>query len=330
MNTGRRVTIYDVARRAGVSPSTVSRSLSRPGRVSAATLKIVYEAIEELGYAAGPTVAQSEAKTRTIAFSVQRLSNPIYEDILSGFRDNFPDSYVPVVLDAGENAEREAANIIQILPHVDGLIMSSSLLTESQIANIHKQKPTVLVQRRINGIPSVMFDMVPGVGQLMDLFAAHGHEDLLYVSGPEESWTSGIRWRALQTEANKRDLRISRSAPFEPNVVSGFEAVRAWQGTKATGIVAFNDIQAAGLLHGLRRAGVRVPDDVSVASFDNTIAAVVAQVPLTSIGGSNYDVGRHAAELLRDHLRRRNDDVPEIVLPMKTHVRMSVGKAPNN
>lgn len=328
MSAGDRVTIYDVARAAGVSPSTVSRTLTRPGRVSVATARQVRQAIDELGYESAPSSAYTDADTRVIALSVQRLANPIYSDILSGFREYFDEGYVPIVVESNEDAHQEAANLRQILPFVDGVILASSLLTDSQIVNIHKQKPTVLIQRKISGVPSIMFDVLGGVGHLLDLFKQFAHNEVLYLSGPDRSWTNGVRWRAIQAEAESRNLKVTRTEPFEPSPRSGFDAVAVWQDSKATGVIAFNDLQATGFLKGVDRMGLKVPQDVSVASFDNSIAAVVAEIPLTSVGGSNFNVGRHAAELLTAHMRGRRDKAPEIVLPMKTYFRKSLALAP--
>ncbi|MDP9806896.1 LacI family transcriptional regulator [Trueperella bonasi] len=329
MGANERVTIYDVARAAGVSPSTVSRTLSRPGRVSASTAKKVHQAIQELGYITAHSSAHAERDTHTIAFSVQRLSNPIYEEMLTGFRERFDDSYVPVVVESEEDAAREAANLRRILPQIDGLILASSLLTDAQIANLHKQIPMILVQRQVSGISSIMFDVNVGIAHLIELFDQHQHEELLYVSGPERSWTSGMRWRSIQAAAGDRGIKVSRTKPLEPSPSSGFDAVELWQESNATGVITFNDLQATGFLQGVDRAGLEVPRDVSLASFDNSIAALIAQVPLTSVGGSNVRVGYHAAELLKEQMKRRNNQPREIVLPMKPYFRKSLGLAPN-
>src|SRR5699024_5626808 len=137
---------------AGVAPSTVSRALSRPGRVSARTAAKVRQVASELGYQRSPTApALSKIPTRLLVMSVADIGNPVFVEVTRGVEAAAEAAgYTVVLLDTRESSEREKL-IEHFLPAVDGVILTSPRLSDSAIRMIAKQRPTIVLNRVVQG-----------------------------------------------------------------------------------------------------------------------------------------------------------------------------------
>lgn len=326
---GRRKmpTIYDVAKAAGVAPSTVSRAFSRPGRVNVETAQRIRKVAEELGYRAAPLPRPAiNVRTRTIALVVSDITNPVYFDIMRGVQDAAADAgYTIMLLDSRESDVLERADIERILPAVEGVVLASSRMSDSTIRVLAKQKPTVIINRVVAEIPSVVPDNPRGMRRGLELLGAMGHEQVTYLSGPEASWADGMRWRAIREGAHELSMTVRRIGPLEPTVAGAVPAVLAWEERPTSAVFAYNDLLAVGFLRGVQMRGHRVPEDVSVVGFDNVFVADIVSPGLTTIATPRRALGvaavRHLA--LGRHAPARH--VPPTVLPVKLMERESVG-----
>ena len=296
----RAVTIYDVARAAGVAPSTVSRTFSRPGRVNARTAERVRSVAEELGYRVNPLArALSTARSSMIAVVVSDVANPFYAEIVRGAQTEAADAgYTLLLTDAQESDRRERAALERILPVVDGVVLGGSRLSDSAIHVIAKQKPLVVLNRVVVDVPCVVPDHGEGSRLAATHLAALGHDSITYVAGPEASWADGMRWRALREATADLDVRLRRIGPVTPDVPGGMRAAAALGEQGGTAVVAYNDQVAIGVMRGLRGAGLRVPDDVSVVGFDNIGAAELVTPGLTTIAAPLQAEGAAATKHL--------------------------------
>src|SRR3954468_9623556 len=208
----RPVTIYDVARAAGVAPSTVSRAVSRPGRGNAATAERVRQVAEELGYRANPLArALSTARSHMLALVVSDVTNPFYSEIVRGAQAEAAErGYTLVLADAQESDRVERAALERALPSVDGVVLGGSRMSDSAIRMIAKQKPVVVLNRVIVDVPCVVPDTATGVRHAVEHLLHLGHGSLTYVAGPEASWADGMRWRSLQDAAGDLQVRVRR------------------------------------------------------------------------------------------------------------------------
>jgi LacI family transcriptional regulator len=296
----RAVTIYDVARAAGVAPSTVSRTFSRPGRVNSRTAERVRAVAEELGYRVNPLArALSTARSSMIAVVVSDVANPFYAEIVRGAQTEAAGAgYTLLLTDAQESDRQERTAVERILPVVDGVVLGGSRLSDSAIHVIAKQKPLVVLNRVVVDVPCV----VPDHGEGSRLAAAHlaawGHDSITYVAGPEASWADGMRWRALREATADLDVRLRRIGPVTPDVPGGMRAAAALAEQGATAVVAYNDQVAIGVIRGLRTHGRRVPDEVSVVGFDNIGAAELVTPGLTTIAAPLQAEGAAATKHL--------------------------------
>ena len=296
----RVVTIYDVARAAGVAASTVSRSFSRPGRVNADTAERVRRVAAELGYRTNPLArALSTARTQMVAVLVSDIGNPVFAEMVRGVQAAAAEAGRTVVLiDSQESDRRERTALERALPSVDGLVLTGSRMPDSAIRMIAKQKPVVVLGRAVVDVPSVVPDNSRGARLAAEHLAGLGHSSLVYVAGPEASWADGVRWRSLQDAAEALQLRVRRIGPCSPDVAGGARAAEVLAGQPPSAVVAYNDQLAIGVVRGLHARGLRVPRDVSVVGFDNIGAAELISPGLTTVAAPLRAGGAAATRLL--------------------------------
>src|SRR5689334_11957404 len=150
---GRRPTIYDVAREAGVAASTVSGAYSRPGRVHAETAQKIFQAAERLGYRSGPLNGQQAGARpthRSTGLVIADVTNPFYGEIIKGGYEAAREAgYQLVLLHTNESPEVERQTIEREMEQVDGIVLASSRMSDSALRMMAKQKPVVLLNRII-------------------------------------------------------------------------------------------------------------------------------------------------------------------------------------
>jgi DNA-binding LacI/PurR family transcriptional regulator len=326
-----RVTIYDVARDVGVSPSTVSRAFSRPGRVSSETARRVHEAAERLGYrATEPHRIPGPSRSRVIALAVSDITNPFYFGIIRGAEKAAHDNdFTLMVADARESADEERRMLARHMPLVEGLIVTSSRLSDTELRGLARRVPLVVLNRKVPGLPCVHPDNARGIRRAVEHLATYGHTRIGYIAGPEASWADGARWRAVREACLELSLSDVRIGPVVPTLAGGRGAAATVLERGLTAVLTYNDLVAVGLLRGLAELGVEVPADVSVIGFDNTLPAdlvtpgltTVAQ-PVTLLGET---AGRHVIALVNGQAESRE---LTSVLPVQLTVRQSTGPAP--
>jgi LacI family transcriptional regulator, repressor for deo operon, udp, cdd, tsx, nupC, and nupG len=328
-STGRAVTIYDVARAAGVAPSTVSRAFSRPGRVNAQTADRVRRAAEQLGYRTNPLArALTTRRTQMMALVVSDIGNPFFSEIVRGAQDAAAAAgYTILLADARESDRLERSTLERALPIVDGVVFASSRMSDSAIRVMAKQKPVVMLNRAIADVPSVVTDNPRGVRRAAEHLGERGHDHITYVAGPEASWADGMRWRSLREAALELDLRVRRIGPFRPDVSGGMKAAEELAPQPTSAVIAYNDQLAIGLMRGLSRRGLRVPDDVSVIGFDNIFAADLVTPRLTTVAAPLHRQGHAATQHLLTLVEgARSRVVPPMVLPIRLVIRDSTAR----
>lgn len=290
-------TLRDVARAAGVSPATASRALSSPHTVSVEKRQQVLQAAELLGYQPNRS-AQALATGRSghLGLVLPDLANPFFASIAKGVQARAREMGMAVLVADSEESGRLEQDIVDDLQgSVDGVILCSPRMSEQAIAARADQGPLVLVNRKLDGIPSVSFDAASGIRQALAHLRALGHRTVAYVGGPATSWSEGERRRALDAVA---DVTVVDIGNHRPVYAGGFAATDLALETGATAVLCYNDLVALGVMNRLRARGLSVPDEVSVVGFDDIPAATFITPMLTTVAIPLTRAGREAVDLL--------------------------------
>jgi LacI family transcriptional regulator, repressor for deo operon, udp, cdd, tsx, nupC, and nupG len=323
------VTIYDVARAAGVAASTVSRAFSRPGRVNAQTAARIHRVAAELGYRRNPLAGSlPTGKTGMLALVVTDVTNPVYAPIIRGAgQAAMEGGYTLLLHDTREDPDVEREALERAVPVVEGIVMASSRQSDAAVRTIASRRPLVMLNRAVGGVTSVHADNERGMRRVAEHLGELGHEAIVYLAGPESSWADGMRWQALQAAAMDLDLKVRRVGPNAPTVAGGQAAVASLGGGRPTAVAAYNDLVAIGAMRAFAQAGVVVPDEVSVVGFDNIFGADFGTPALTTVAAPLHAMGKGAVDVLLERLGGRGHRAQDpVVLPIRLVIRGSTAR----
>lgn len=324
-------TIYDVAREAGVSASTVSRAFARPGRVSFATAEKIRTVAAELGYRSTDLrrpMAEGRQRHGTIALVIADISNPVFFDMIRGAEEEAAkNGYTMLLANTRESGVVEREAIERVMGIVDGIVLSSSRMSDAAIRAMAKQKPTLVMNRGVSGVASVITDNERGMRRAVEHLGELGHRELAYLAGPEASWAHGMRWRSLKEGAHELGLRANVFECVAPTREGGAAVAERVLDSGATAVLGYNDQLAVGFMRRAQASGYDVPGDVSVVGFDNSAVAELAYPGLTSVAAPLHALGAAAVRNLLV-LAQGGVQVPArpVVLPTRLVVRASTGR----
>lgn len=324
-----RPTVYDVARRIGVSASTVSRTFTNPKRVSLRTRELVNAAAREIGYSPSP-LARVEAPGRghTLTLVVSDIANPYYAPLVKAAQATaIAKGYTLALTDSDESPQVEAGNLRQLLATSSGGILATSRLSDDLVRQLAQHRPLVMVNREIDGIPSLVVDTATGMRKAVRHLAALGHQRIAYLSGPRNSWINSARWQAVHSEANALGIGSDFLGPFSPTRQGGREAADPLILNRATAAIAYNDLIAIGALQRLQASGIRIPDGCSLVGCDDIFGADLTVPGLTTITGPTENLGRYAVDVLHGQLTEHLTKPEPITFEAHLVIRGSAGPA---
>ena len=325
-------TIADVAARSGVSTATVSRILSNSAPARPETRERVLAAARELGYRpSGVARALKRRETRTIGLVVTDITNPFYPQIVRAAEVAAHERGYGLVLANGEDDPVRELSHLELLVErrVDGIVIASSRLTRHHSAHLDEiGVPIVLVNDPVASSrrPTITADHRLGTRLATEHLLGLGHRRIGHISAPAEHVAAGLRRRGV-AEA-MRGIGSPVVVEGDGGVEGGAAAVPALLEAGVTGIVAYNDLTAIGALRGLRRRGVRVPDDVSLVGFDDIPMAAWTDPPLTTVRQDTAALGRWAVERIIRELAGDRPPAERVLLPPTLVIRDSTGPTP--
>ena len=322
-------TIYDIAELAGVNPSTVSRALGKPGRVSAKTEAKIRAAAAELNFRMNPMArALPTGRTNTLALVVADITNPMVFGMVRGAEHAATAAgFALVIAESQESGEAESTVIEQVMPGVDGVVLATTRLPGERIAEIASRTPVVLINHVVEGVPGVVADVGAGVRQLVDHLHGLGHRSIAYLSGPTTSWISGSRWEALLEAAEALGIAVVEIGPNPPTLDGGRDAFRRVVASRATAVVAFNDLMAMGVMKEAAERGVDVPGALSVSGFDDIFGSDLITPALTTVRAPLVEAGERAVAQLLALVGAAEPAEADGPLPTELVVRGSTGPA---
>src|SRR5689334_17849441 len=212
------VTIHDVARRAQVSASTVSRALSASHLVRGTTRDRVLAAAKELGYQPNPAARSLiTGRTGNIGIIVPDLNNPFYTAVLRGVQARARQSGYAVFFGDGEEDPVGEESLVRAMARqVDGVVMCGPFSSDAQLRALSEVTSLVLLNRRLREVPAVLMDSAAGMRQVIHHLAALGHRRVAYLNGPTNGWSNRERRRALRSAAPRTGIEAVGFGTFEP------------------------------------------------------------------------------------------------------------------
>lgn len=328
----RHPTLVDVARLAQVAPSTVSRALKESPRISEATRLRVHAAARGLGYQ--PNRIARSLRTRSADFVgivVPDIGVGFYSRFVKGAQDRLEVAgHQVLVMSTEREAAREEAALRTLVEHR----VSGVLLATSARAALESGVPTVyfdnIVSRR--GVASVACANGEGMALLVDHLAGHGHSRLAYIGGPPtltsgrerlEGFRHAVRLAGL--DERRAYVEIGDAVWSPASAAAAMERLLALA-EPPTAVVTSGDTLVLGAMSACRAAGLRLPDDMALASFDDPAFGDLLDPPVTALVRNDAEMGKLAATLLLDALASgAQGPSTEVRLPVELVVRRSCG-----
>ncbi|MEI2276057.1 LacI family transcriptional regulator [Paenarthrobacter ilicis] len=324
-----KATIYDVAQQAGVNPSTVSRALSNPGRVSSQTRRLVEITAEVLNFKANHSAQVLQTgSTRMLGLLVSDITNPNFFGILrEAGRVATQQQYSVVLGNAAESAATELSAARRLIKTVDGLILVSPRMSENNLQLLATAKKVVAINREVSGIDCVVPDPDRGVSQAVRFLAGNGHQKIVFAAGPEMSWMSARRWDAVSDACEWCHVTAERIESTSPTIDGGRKLARTIKASGATAVITHNDLMAIGLMHELQGAGMAVPEAISIVGFDDIFGADFTTPSLSSIRSPLGECGSLAAGLILNSFAGTPQEPKSVMVDTELVIRGSAGPA---
>jgi len=334
-----RVTLKDVARRAGVHPGTASRALNVETRslVNGDTAMRVLAAAEELGYRPNPIArGLKTSRSYTVGVLIPDLTNPLFPPIVRGIEDVLAAAgYTTLIANTDNDLVRQTSLFESLRARqVDGFIVATAhrddpLFTEAHNAGVS----IVLVNRRVDGtgIPSVTGDDHAGIALAVQHLVDLGHSRIAHVAGPTGTTTGLTRLRAYRQAVADHGL--------DPTLIAPARAFTETEGARATGalldggapptaIIAANDMIALGCLDVFAERGIQCPSDISLVGFNDMPFVDRLTPALSTVHVPHYQIGAEAARMLLQRLGDGALPAKAITLPVHLVVRSSTRTPP--
>lgn len=330
-----RISMQEVAKRAGVAPSSVSRVLSGHPNVSDVMRNRVVDAVSALGYETD-LLAQSlrRGASMTVGFVVATISNPLISEITLGAETCLRTAGYSMLLTNSMNSPTLDAEHIRLLAQrrVDGLLLSiSSEDSQATMDAVNKSRvPVVLVDRELNvdrEVSAVVAEHDTGIEAAVRHLVSLGHTRIALVNGPSDLRPARVRAATLRRIS--RHLGVSalvRSGDFTTENGERNAHALLSETNRPTALVAGSNQILVGVLRAIRQHRLRIPDDISLVTCDEVPLAEFLVPPLATIERDHYQMGVIAAELLLESLsgsRPRVQRVPTTYIPTA-----SVDRAP--
>jgi DNA-binding LacI/PurR family transcriptional regulator len=333
------ITIKDIAKMAGVAPSTVSRVVTNSPGVGEQTRKRIWKLVLKYNYQPN-SVARSLVKQRlkTIGILVPKRSsaffeNPFFAEVLMGVAEIASEQGYDVLLyTGGREWDFKSKNILQERK-VDGLLAVGLRQDDPFLPLLQENKlQVVLVNREAEdpALPWVSVDNRQGVKDAVFYLIEQGHRQIGFISGPETVQITQLRrqgyFDALRAHSILPREELLMEGDYDEE--SGFQAAKKLLCLKPrpTAIFASNDLMAIGALAAAKEQGIIVPQELSLFGFDNIHSSLHVDPPLSTVKIPAFKMGQLASELMLDLLAGKTPRKIHILLPTELVIRQSTGK----
>ncbi|CAN2255140.1 LacI family DNA-binding transcriptional regulator [Bacillus sp. SN1] len=303
-----KTTIYDVAKEANVSISTVSKVLNNTGNISEKTKNRIWKVIEELQYQ--PSVVTSARKMmKTIGLLIPDIANPFMAELARAVEDSGRKKDFSVIICSTDNNSLREEEYITMLKqkHVDGIIVATGLKNSQAIRElIESDMPVVMLSRDIPHLPvdTVVADDFKGGYEAAVHLAQLGHTNIAVIA--EKINNTSIKNRVigfkegLQVSGIQIDESTILDCPYDLSASKDISLKLLNQKHRPTAVFVTTELLALGVLQAARQLHISIPSSLSLIGFDNSILAKISDPQLTTIAQPTEEMGEKAIELLMD------------------------------
>ncbi|HMN11805.1 MAG TPA: LacI family DNA-binding transcriptional regulator [Bellilinea sp.] len=333
------ITIKDIAKKAGVSHTTVSRALNDNPAIPERTASAIKQLAKDMGYMRS-VAAQGlrGSPTNAVGVMISRLNNPYFGDILQGIEDHIRDKgYVLLTSSSDFDMKKEQQAFQAFLERrVDGLIVSSTNFNADQQSFFKNYELPVVVinnQTGANLYNSISNDDFYGASEVTRYLIGQGYKNLAYLGNAKAGRINKERFGGFRAELEIARLLLNENlvvTATDGDMPAGEAAMRSLleHGSRPDAVFCFNDLIAIGAMHALKEFKLAVPQQVAVAGFDDIPYSSFTSPSLTTFDQPKRELGWHAAEMLMELVRRTRLEgkVPElksVILRGKLLVRES-------
>ena len=335
-------TILDVANRANVSKSLVSLVMRGSPSVSATRRFAVLKAAAELEYRPNVLARGLRAeRTHTVGVLLPGLQNPFLAVVARSLQTELAASGYQTILGTEYGvADREMQAVETMLDQrVDGLVLISPVISQSEILELAERTPVVLIARRSDdcAVDYVIDDGAAGAAMAVEHLVGLGHQRIAHISGTREegpsrasTQTDSVRCEGYKAAMRRMGLeKFVRVAPGPYTETGGYRAARELlhDRSRPTAIFAGCDTAAIGALSAIEEAGLSVPRDVSLVGYDNSNLAALVRISLTSVAQPGQEMGALAARLLIQRVEEKRSEPAHVVVNPVLVTRSSSSRA---
>ncbi len=325
-----------MAKRANVSISTVSRTITQTGGISAATQAHVRQIMEELGYKPNRVARRLRArggKRHLIGLIIPNIQNPFFADLARGAEDAaYANDFAVMLCNYDEDPVKERFYLdVMQAESVDGIILPPAHEDDPDVLRVKRGGiPVICVDRRLNDrtCDTVEVDNEAGGYQATALLLAKGHRRIGLISGPADSSTGRGRlegFRRAHAEAGVPvDEALIRFGNFKQETGRAIAEELLSLSRPPTALFAGNNLMLMGAIETIFRRGLHIPAQVALVGYDDLPLAAVFNPPLTVVQQPAYEVGQKAAELLFRRLNQPDADPVTVCLKPNLIIRGSV------
>jgi len=336
------VTIKDVAKLAKVNPSTVSRVIANNPRISEKTKLVVREAMEQLGYHPNLNARSLVNKnTQTIGIIMpssaeKAFQNPFFAEVLRGISSKANQQKYAIYMSTGATEEETFRGVVNMVQgrRVDGVILLYSRVNDSIMNFLQEENfPFVVIGKPLvhpELVNHVDNDNQTAAADITNYLIELGHRNIAFVGGSLELVVTIDRLEGYKQALQEAGIPIRQEYLVQEEFLKegGQEAVAELVSLPEppTAIVAADDIMAFGVLSNLHERGIRVPEDLSVVSFNNLMLAEFSRPSLTSMEIHIFQLGLEAVQCLVERIREPELPAKRIIVPHKLIFRDSCQK----
>lgn len=328
-------TIYSIAAQAGVSIATVSRAFNGSPRISQATRERILRIAREMGYQpSAPARSLALSTTETLALIFPQISGPYFSEFINGAESAAREHNYHLLVYSSPDAGQDDP-LLRLLPaRTDGIILATRYSRPDYIYELHQRRfPFVLLSRETPGLLTNRLQPDNEDGALAvtrHLIETHGCRRVALISGPADQPHSSERLQGYRRALAEAGL-AEQVAAGNFDEASGYAAaLRLLDARPAPqAVFAANDQMAVGAVAAARERGLRVPEDLAVAGFDDIPTARYVQPALTTVNLSIYGQGQQAVRLLLEQIAQPDLPPRVIRIPTRLVVRRSCGCEPD-